>query len=145
APTEAAAMFGESPRERLEAMGDYAPVLTVVSAKDLATVNKTRNRDDEKAQRIAVIVDALMGDRDEMKVSDLVSPAAVKLQEDGICNTKHRPTITGEIRVALFGKGVRLERDGQTVHLHVEQKGRGVTQPLWVVRTIMNDEAADEA
>ncbi|WP_417578595.1 AAA family ATPase [Pelagibacterium sp.] len=145
APTEAAALFGESPRERLEAMGDFAPVLTVVSAKDLAAINKTRNRDDEKAQRIAVIIDALMGDRDEMKVSDLVSPAAVKLQEDGICNTKHRPTITGEIRVALFGKGVRLERDGQTVHLHVEQKGRGPTSPLWVVRTTKQDGAADEA
>lgn len=137
------AMFNESPREALKAAGDNAPVLEIVDIAVLAARVKDQPRDEAKCQAIATTVDEIMGDMSETTIADIRGAVAVRLREQGIVNTLHRPTVTGEITAALAGDGVQFLKGGQIVRLYAVKKKIGEKSPWWIMREIVSNEVAE--
>lgn len=133
-PSSAGALFENSPREALRLSGDFAPVLELVDVKALAAAAGTKPMDQDKAQRIGRIVSDLMGDEDEAALGEIWEAAGVRMRDAGIVKASNRPAITGEVKSALAGTGVCIDRNGQNVRLRIVKKGGGVNAPLWIER-----------
>lgn len=140
----ATAMFDDNPREALRAAGDFAPVIEIVDLKTHAEAAATKPRNEAEARRIAEVVCNLMGGTTEMPLGDLWSAIGVRMREEGICDAKHRPAVTGHIVSALAGDGAEIDRAGQTVRVRVSKKKPGDKSPWWLSIDNATGQAAAE-
>jgi hypothetical protein len=132
-------LFSASPLARLEAEGDTAPVLDVVDVKARAVATKVGadSRQQAEAKEIANMACDLMGDRDQVKLSDIRDALGERMRGARLCKTTDRKWLTNYIKTALVA-GAEVERDGQIVRVKAEQIGSGVTAAWHVTRTVRN-------
>lgn len=133
-PSTAAALYEQSPRQMLEATGDFAPVLVPVNLDELRRLAKAPEVDSGLAQKIAAAVDLVMGGSDECKASEIIPIAGERLRTEGVTEAKTRQTLTPFITNALLGSGVAIERGGQIVRIvAVKPEDKNRNAP-WVFR-----------
>lgn len=138
APSSSGELFEDSPRERLEADGDRAPVLQVVDHRGLAAAAKGKTGAKEYAAReeIARIADDVLGTADEATLPALWPAMGARMREARLCKAKGLATARPLITSALTG-GVRITRDdGQAVTLDIVRAGGGQTATWCIKRTI---------
>lgn len=131
--TTAAALYEHSPRQVLEATGDFAPVLEAVNLDELRRLAKAPNVDTEISQKIAETVYLAMGEADECKASSIIPVVGERLRAEGVTSATSRQELTPIITNALLGTGVTLERSGQKVRVVAVKLGGSNNAP-WVFR-----------
>jgi len=138
-PGSAGEIFGGSPRERLRAEGDRAPVLELVDVKARAVAAKVGadSREQAEAKDIAAFADALMGDADSVKLADLRDGLGAKMSAARICKGTSRNAINERVMKALHG-GCEIERNGQIIRVGVERAGKNDKAAWYVVRKNRN-------
>ncbi len=141
-PAAAGKLFDIEPREALRMAGDQAPVLELVDTRALVDAAKAGEVDHARAESVARIVDALMGDLVEIRLTDIRDGAGERMCAEGLTTAKSRQEVTGKIVDALTGNGVAITRGGQIVRLKLEKRGQGVTAPWLVVRSMETAEGA---
>ena len=133
-PSTAAALYEQSPRQMLEATGDFAPVLVPVNVDELRRLAKAPEVNGGIAQKIAAAVDLVMGGSDECKASEIIPIAGERLRTEGVTEAKTRQTLTPFITNALLGSGVAIERGRQIVRIvAVKPEDKNRNAP-WVFR-----------
>lgn len=130
----ASTFFPDDPREAHRQRGDYAPVLDLVDHKALTASAKARPKDDATSRAVAMIVDAEMGDNDKVPLGDIVVRCGARLRDEGISRAKGRVPIRDLIVGALSGKGVSVDRGGQSVLLQARKATQSDTAPWQVIR-----------
>lgn len=143
-PSAAAAMFEGGPRDALKMAGDEAPVLDIVSVRAMVDAAKANQIDGERAEGIARIVDALMGDTAEISLTHIRDGAAERMCAEGLTAAKARNVITGQMVAALTGSGVVIARGGQIVRIKMEKKGKAATAPWLITRMIEQPEGVSQ-
>lgn len=133
-PSTAAALYEQSPRQMLEATGDFAPVLVPVNVDELRRLAKAPEVDGDIAQKIAAAVDLVMGEAHECKASEIIPIAGERLRTEGVTEAKTRQTLTPFITNALLGQGVTIERGRHFVRIvAVKPEDKNRNAP-WVFR-----------
>ena len=135
-PGTAGEIFAGGPREQLRARGDYAPVLELVDikARTAAAASSASDKETAAGVQLAKLMCDLMGDSDQVKLSDIRDDLADLMRDNRICKATSRNTVDGHIKRVL-GDGVDFDLGGAAVHIRVERVGRGPTAPLHVLRT----------
>ncbi|QDC01714.1 AAA family ATPase [Mesorhizobium sp. 8] len=132
----ATALFEQSPRQMLEATGDFAPVLELVGLDELCQPAQAVEVDSEIARKIATAVDLVMGEADECKASGVVPTVGERLKMEGVTKAASRQELTPIITGALLGKGVAIEREGQIVRIIAIKSGR-INNAPWMFRRLI--------
>lgn len=133
-PEAAAMMFNESPREALRISGDFAPVLDIVDHRALkAKAEASASQDPAKAQPVAAIADALLGDADKKPLADLLDAIGERMRVENICAAKTAMRVRGVVLVALR-PGVEMENGGRRYRLRVTKLRSEEKAPWWLLR-----------
>ena len=136
-------LFKSGPRERLEAEGDFAPVLEVVDIKARIAAGQSNDQADTARAQVARAADAVLGDVDEAPLSDLWVAIGERLKVEGLIKGSTRNVVTPYISSHL-ATGISFNRDGQIVRLQAVRSGRGPTSP-WHIKRTMPAPAAEVA
>lgn len=118
-----------SPAERLNALGDDAPVLKVVGVGLTASESATADASAQEvnAWRRAAIAgatfEALAGQTD-VKLADVWTDIAAAFQSAALTTSNTRPLISNMATVGLTG-GVDIEREGKTLTIRSVKDGKG--------------------
>ncbi|GJD96545.1 AAA family ATPase [Methylobacterium iners] len=116
-------------------MGDYAPVLELVDSSesrqhgDGPTDRKSEARN--TPERIGQAVAHVMGDRSDVRLTDILSKLYDRLRHDGISRSKDRSQVTRLVTKAI-GSGMTVVVEGQNVRLRTYQSGVGIKAPWHV-------------
>ncbi len=136
----AADHFAGTPREQLQARGDFAPVLELVDikARIAATANQVSEKEKAGGVELATLIDGLMGDQLQVKLSDIRDDLADLMRDKRMCRATSRNTVDSHIKRVL-GDGVDIDNGGQSVRIRLGRVGRGPTAPLHVIRDPVRD------
>ena len=120
-PSVASALFDQSPYERLQAEGDYAPVLEVV---DVEGQKSKPSKIPENSGRVAhAVADALeLMTANEAPVNEIVDVVGERFRREGITKGKARAAIRQPILDALL-RPIEIEADGHNVRLSLHRAG----------------------
>lgn len=130
----------DDPAAALAASGDFAPVLELVDIHSLTDAREPA--DVKEALAIAEIIDELLGDINEIAQKDLIGAAGERMLQRGITRATGRTVVDGKLGAALGGRGVALERKGQSVLIRRTKRGAGATAPWMIVRESVSAVAA---
>jgi hypothetical protein len=123
--------FEWSPAQRLQALGDDAPVLEVIAVGGQSdAAEKEANRvDQQNRETIAKAALTVLGGRAEVLLSEVWEIFAAELKRAGLTKASSRHLIIGMVTTTLAGRGVGVSQDGQLVHVKAEKVRSGEKSP----------------
>lgn len=131
-----AELFVGSPRERLLAQGDFAPILEVVDvkARERATAAGASSASSSVAAQIASIADELLGDAEQAPLQPFWQDFGKRLRDAKLTRATSYAKVREHVTDALEA-GVKIERGGKAVRIVATKNGDGRTAQWQITRS----------